>query len=178
VLFTSAHVEGSRWATQVAPGLGGPYHQRMFSARLDMTVDGIDNAVDEVELERLPAGPDNPHGNAFTRRVTRLVRESDAVRTADASVGRSWQVVNPARTNRLGQPPAAERWPPRRALWRALSLRPWPPSPLLAMVWARAGQLPDPARRRPGLHRGLGGDALATRQRPPAWLQAGCTRRP
>jgi primary-amine oxidase len=28
------------------------------------------------------------------------------VRTADASVGRTWHVVNPARTNRLGQPVA------------------------------------------------------------------------
>jgi primary-amine oxidase len=61
----------------------------MFSARLDMTVDGVDNAVDEVELERVPVGPDNQHGNAFTRRVTRLARESDGMRTADASVGRA-----------------------------------------------------------------------------------------
>jgi primary-amine oxidase len=106
VVFTSAYVEGSRWATQVAPGLGAPYHQHMFSARLDMTVDGVDNAVDEVELERVPVGPGNRHGNAFTRRVTRLARESDGVRTADASVGRAWHVVNPARTNRLGQPVA------------------------------------------------------------------------
>jgi len=106
VVFTSAYIEGSRWATEVAPGLGAPYHQHMFSARLDMTVDGGDNAVDEVELERVPVGPANQHGNAFTRRVTRLARESEAARTADASVGRTWQVVNPARTNRLGQPVA------------------------------------------------------------------------
>ena len=72
VVFTSSYVEGSRWATEVAPGLGAPYHQHMFSARLDMTVDGVDNAVDEVELERVPLGPGNPYGNAFTRRVTRL----------------------------------------------------------------------------------------------------------
>jgi primary-amine oxidase len=96
VVFTSAYVEGSRWATEVAPGLGAPYHQHMFSARLDMTVDGVDNAVDEVELERVPVGPANQHGNAFTRRVTRLARESEAARTADASVGRASQVVNPA----------------------------------------------------------------------------------
>jgi primary-amine oxidase len=106
VVFTSSYVDGSRWATQVAPGLGAPYHQHLFSAWLDMTVDGVDNAVDEVELERLPVGPDNRHGNAFTRKVTRLVRESEGMRTADASVGRSWQVVNPATTNRLGQPVA------------------------------------------------------------------------
>jgi primary-amine oxidase len=65
-----------------------------------MTVDGVDNAVDEVELERVPVGPDNAYGNAFTRRVTRLARESDGTRTADASVGRAWHVVNP------GQPVA------------------------------------------------------------------------
>jgi primary-amine oxidase len=84
VVFTSSYVYGSRWATQVVPGLGAPYHQHMFSARLDMTVDGPDNAVDELELERVPVGPGNQHGNAFTRRVTRLARESDGVRTADA----------------------------------------------------------------------------------------------
>jgi primary-amine oxidase len=106
VVFTSAYVEGSRWATQVAPGLGAPYHQHLFSARLDMTVDGVGNAVDEVELERVPVGPGNQHGNAFTRKVTRLARESEAARVADPAVGRTWQVVNPARTNRLGQPVA------------------------------------------------------------------------
>jgi primary-amine oxidase len=111
VMFTSSFVEGSRWATQVAPGLGAPYHQHFFSARLDMTVDGVDNAVDEVELERLPAGPDNPYGNAFTRRVTRLGRESEGARTADASTGRAWHVVNPAKTNRFGQPVAYALYP-------------------------------------------------------------------
>jgi primary-amine oxidase len=104
VVFTSAYVEGSRWATQVAPGLGAPYHQHLFSVRLDMTVDGVGNAVDEVELERVPVGPGNQYGNAFTRKVTRLARESEAARVADPAVGRTWQVVNPTRTNRLGQP--------------------------------------------------------------------------
>src|SRR5215207_1674612 len=106
VVFTSSYVDGSRWATQVAPGLGAPYHQHLFSARLDMTIDGVDNAVDELELERVAAGPDNRYGNAFTRRVTRLTRESGGARTADASVGRAWHVVHPSRTNRLGQPVA------------------------------------------------------------------------
>src|SRR5215218_2380490 len=60
VVFTSAYIEGSRWATEVAPGLGAPYHQHMFSARLDMTVDGVDNAVDEVDLEAGAGGPGQP----------------------------------------------------------------------------------------------------------------------
>jgi len=111
VVFTSAHVEGSRWATRVAPDLAAPYHQHLFSARLDMTVDGVENAVDEVQLERLPVGPDNPHGNAFTRRVTRLARESEGARTADPSVGRAWHVVNATSTNRFGQPVAYALYP-------------------------------------------------------------------
>jgi primary-amine oxidase len=104
VLFTSAYQAGSRWASEVAPGLGAPYHQHLFNARLDMMVDGLSNAVDEVEARRVPVGPDNPYGNAFTRHATRIMRESMGARTADSNVGRFWQVVNPSRTNRLGQP--------------------------------------------------------------------------
>jgi primary-amine oxidase len=105
VMFTSSYVDGSRWATQVAPGLGAPYHQHLFCARLDMTVDGLANAVDEVEVQRVPMGPDNPYGNAFARKATRLARESDAAaRLADPSASRAWHVLNPAKTNRMGQP--------------------------------------------------------------------------
>ncbi|RKT82077.1 primary-amine oxidase [Saccharopolyspora antimicrobica] len=105
IVFTSAYSEeGSRWAGELAPGVGGPYHQHLFSARLDMMVDGTRNAVDEIEAQRVPIGPDNPHGNAFTRSVTRLARESDAGREANPTAGRTWHVVNTERTNRLGQP--------------------------------------------------------------------------
>jgi primary-amine oxidase len=54
----------------------------MFCARLDMTVDGVRNAVDEIEVQRVPSGDDNPWGNAFTRRASRLRRESEAQRDA------------------------------------------------------------------------------------------------
>jgi soluble P-type ATPase len=104
VLFTSAYRPGSRWASEVAPGLGAPYHQHLFNVRLDMMVDGPANAVDEVEVRRVPVGPDNPYGNAFTRHATRIARESVGARTADSSVGRYWHVVNPSRLNRMGHP--------------------------------------------------------------------------
>ncbi|HAM25962.1 MAG TPA: tyramine oxidase [Microbacteriaceae bacterium] len=103
ILFTSSYVEGSPYASEVAPGLGGPYHQHLFSARLDMMVDGVSNAVDEVDAVRLPLGADNPHGGAFSKSVTRLSRESDAGREADSKVGRAWHIVNTERTNRLGR---------------------------------------------------------------------------
>ena len=106
ILFPSSYKGMADWpyATEVAPGLGAPFHQHLFSARLDMMVDGTTNAVDEVEAVRLPVSETNPHGNAFTYARTRIVSESDGARGADASVGRTWHIVNTGRTNRLGQP--------------------------------------------------------------------------
>ena len=79
------------------PGLGAPVHQHLFSARLDMTVDGLANAVEEVDFGGLPIGPDNPYGNAIAQTVTRLGRESEAARRVDATAGRTWRVVNTER---------------------------------------------------------------------------------
>ena len=104
IVFTSAYPEGGNdYATEVAPGLGAPYHQHLFSARLDMTVDGVRNAVEEVQAERVPMGEGNPHGNAFRQSRTRLTRESEARRSADGSVVRTWHIVNPDKTNAMGQ---------------------------------------------------------------------------
>ncbi|GAA1923903.1 primary-amine oxidase [Microbacterium aoyamense] len=103
VVFTSAYPgEGYQFATQLAPGLGAPHHQHLFSARLDTMIDGLDNAVDELEAALVPVGPDNPTGTGFTQLVTRLERESDAQRVADNAVNRVWRIVNPTVRNRLG----------------------------------------------------------------------------
>ena len=109
VLFTSAYdPEAGDHASEVAPGLGAPYHQHLFSARLDMMVDGVSNAVDEVDAVRLPMGEGNEYGNAFTKQRTRLRTESEGVRDADLTVGRAWHIVNTEKQNRLGQPVAYE----------------------------------------------------------------------
>lgn len=101
IVFTSG--TPGEYATEIAPGLGAPFHQHLFSARLDMTVDGPRNAVEEVEARRVPMGEGNRYGNAFRRSVTRLSRESDAQRDADAARARVWHIVNPEKTNALGQ---------------------------------------------------------------------------
>ena len=110
VLFGSAYPgaqpDGSEypWASEVAPGVGAPYHQHLFSARLDMCVDGAQNAVDEVEVKRVPMGPGNPYGNGFSKSVTRLHSEAEAGRLADNTRGRVWQILNPNVLNAVGRP--------------------------------------------------------------------------
>lgn len=96
--------EGTRFQAHVAPELGAPYHQHLFSARLDVMVDGLSNAVEEIDAERVPRGEENPWGNAFARRVTRLSTEQSAIRDADASVGRAWRIINTEKVNRVGEP--------------------------------------------------------------------------
>ncbi|SDP42817.1 primary-amine oxidase [Klenkia soli] len=108
IVFTSAYRGDEHpYATEIAPGLGAPFHQHLFSARLDMAVDagdGSGNTVHEVDAVRVPVSETNPYGNAFTRSLTPITRESEGGRLTDATRGRTWHVVNPGKSNRLGQP--------------------------------------------------------------------------
>ena len=57
VLFTSGYQgNGHPYAAEVAPGLGAAVHQHLFCARLDMTVDGLANAVEEVNVAAARSG--------------------------------------------------------------------------------------------------------------------------
>ncbi|NQX26121.1 primary-amine oxidase [Microbacteriaceae bacterium VKM Ac-2854] len=112
IVFTSGHPGGDYpYATELAPGLGAPAHQHLFSARLDMTVDGLANTVDEVEVQRVPQGPGNPWGNAISRAFTPLRTEAEAQRVADNSVGRVWSIRSAETRNRMGEAPAYVLYP-------------------------------------------------------------------
>jgi primary-amine oxidase len=105
VVFTSAHPGGDYpYASEIAPGLGAPLHQHLFSARLDMTVDGPANRVEEVEVVRVPMGPDNLRGNAWKVQHTVLGTEQAAQRDAAPDRNRVWHIVNPDKRNHVGQP--------------------------------------------------------------------------
>lgn len=103
IVFTSAYRGEDGYSTEMATGLGAPFHQHLFSARLDMAVDGSVNAVDEVDAVPVPMGPENPWGNAFRAQKTRLSKESDAQRLADNLKARVWHITNPTKQNRLGR---------------------------------------------------------------------------
>jgi primary-amine oxidase len=105
VVFTSHFPDGgSDNISQLAPGLGAPFHQHLFSARLDMAIDGFTNRVEEEDVVRQPMGAGNERGNAFSRKRTVLARESEAARESDARAGRTWIISNPESLNRLGEP--------------------------------------------------------------------------
>jgi primary-amine oxidase len=96
--------EKPQYGTLVAPQLYAPNHQHFFSVRLDMTVDGPTNSVYEVNTQAAPIGPENPHGNAFYAKATLLENELAAQRIVDPFAGRYWKIVNPAVTNKMGEP--------------------------------------------------------------------------
>jgi primary-amine oxidase len=102
---------GEAHASLVAPGLAAPFHQHMFNVRLDMEVDGPDNAVLEVDTLPTPLGEGNPWGNAFAPVATLLENELAAKRNVDPSRSRSWKIVNRSTSNAVGQPTAYKLLP-------------------------------------------------------------------
>ena len=106
ILHTSAIAQGEtpEYGTLVAPQLNAPIHQHFFNVRLDMSVDGENNSVYEVNAVAKPRGPDNPQGNAFYAEKTLLPTESEAQRMINPESGRHWLVSSSSERNALGQP--------------------------------------------------------------------------
>ena len=153
--------EQPEFANVIAPGLAAPHHQHLFSARLDLDVDGPANSVYEVEAEPVPAGPDNPWGNAFRPRVTPLDAASwrPGATPTRRPAARGGSSTTPSR-NGLGQPVGYKLVPtmstptmlasPESSVGPARRVR--PPQPVGHAVprrrATRRGRVPQPARRR------------------------------
>ena len=121
IVFVGAGEPGvpQRHATELAPGVFAPVHQHLFSARLDVAIDGEDNRLVEIDAQRIPMGPENPFGNAFSWTETPLTSEQQAQRDADTSVARTWEVQSASRTNAVGRPTAYHLIPEPSALLMA-----------------------------------------------------------
>jgi primary-amine oxidase len=100
-------------ASMVAPGLAAPYHQHLFNVRLDMEVDGPDNAVFEIDASGSgePGTAENPWGNVFDTTATLLETEGGAQRDVDPSRSRTWRIANRSCRNGVGQPTAYKLLP-------------------------------------------------------------------
>ncbi|MCG3754796.1 primary-amine oxidase [Amycolatopsis sp. Poz14] len=102
--FPSGYDGSDPHFSELAPGLGAPVHQHLFSVRLDLTVDGVRNCVDELDVAPVAMGENNPWGNAIGRKRTRLRTEREARRKAANHLNRVWAISSAERTNRLGKP--------------------------------------------------------------------------
>lgn len=106
ILSTAAQKPGEKTTFGQAlnnDGLYGPIHQHIFNVRMDFEVDGLQNAIYEVDTE-IPA--DNPTRTAF-RAVDRLLEtEQAAIRKADSSKHRFWKIVNHGSKNIVDEPVA------------------------------------------------------------------------
>jgi primary-amine oxidase len=105
-----------KYGQLVAPQLNAAVHQHIFTVRLDMMVDGLDNSVYEVHTEAEPGGPANPHGNAFFAQATLLSTEGEAQQIVDPLSVRYWKIANPNSLNRLGEPVAYKLMPGENSL--------------------------------------------------------------
>lgn len=121
IVFVGAGIPGSTdpHAPEIAPGVFAPVHQHLFSARLDVAIDGEENRLLEIDAARIPMGEGNPFGNAFTWKETPLRSESEAQRVADSSVARVWEVQSTTRRNHVGKPTAYHLIPEPTALLMA-----------------------------------------------------------
>ena len=108
IVLTSAVHPGEKpeYGRLVSPGLSALNHQHFFCVRLDMAVDGHRNDVHEVHTESVPAGAENPYGNAFKAVATQLSSERDAQQLIDPLSARFWRFSNPDRRNTVGDPVA------------------------------------------------------------------------
>lgn len=110
------------YAETIGPNHKSMLHQHVFNCRLDFAIDGPENTVREVELTRVPYGPDgydptphaepsrrhlNPHGNAAYAQRTRL--ETETGRMTKPRAGRYWEIINENKTNDVTGEPVGYR---------------------------------------------------------------------
>ena len=79
-----------------------PFHQHFLVARLDLDIDGETNTVMEVDSRALPISATNPYGLAVVTESTPVRSEAESARDFSWETQRTWKVVNPTKTNRLG----------------------------------------------------------------------------
>ena len=99
IVFTAGLEPGTEWehGVELAPGLGAPNHQHLFSARLDMMVDGVQNSVQESTSSHSRSVRTTPTATRGARRPP-IRSDSEGARTADV------QAARPKVITRLAQP--------------------------------------------------------------------------
>ena len=88
------------YGTVVAPGTLAPYHQHLFSLRMDPAIDGRCNSLQIEESEALPVGEDiifNPLGVGYASKST--IVEHEGGHDLDFTKARTFKIINEAKIN-------------------------------------------------------------------------------
>lgn len=93
------------WATKVGPDVSAPYHQHMFSLRIDPAVDGFNNTVTWEDSVPLAPGPGNAHGAGY-HTVGDVFRKSGSA-TTSVDKHRVFKIRNDNIANPITRKPVA-----------------------------------------------------------------------
>ena len=109
ILSTSPIGEGETvpWAIKVGEGVVAPYHQHVFSLRIDPAIDGHDNTVFYEDTVRFGPGSryEDPFGVAYTTQSTVLDKAGFA--ECDVSKSRVFKIRNDNVINKISGKPVA-----------------------------------------------------------------------
>lgn len=84
--------------TEVAPRIAAPFHQHLFSLRIDSMIDGQKNQVVQTDIvpdEDVVGGSTNYYGNGFHTEKTIFENSKSAISDYDANKARTWTIENP-----------------------------------------------------------------------------------
>ncbi len=99
----SRRSDDEAYGTMVSPQMVGVTHQHWINLRLDFDIDGVVNAIDEINVTGLPYdATTNPAGRALVAKRTPLKTAREARRLTDDATNRTWVVYNPAKRSALG----------------------------------------------------------------------------
>ncbi|KKK16254.1 copper amine oxidase [Aspergillus ochraceoroseus] len=93
------------WGTNVGPGVMAPYHQHMFSFRMDPALDGPKNTIYHQDSVAMPEDDKNPYLVGYTSEET-IIKTSG---TADTDVARHrvFKIRNDSQINPITYKPIA-----------------------------------------------------------------------
>lgn len=69
------------WGVNVGPGVMAPFHQHLFSLRMDPAIDGFKNTVYYEDSVPLPEDENNPYGVGYTTEAT-VIKNSGSANTS------------------------------------------------------------------------------------------------
>lgn len=102
------------WGTRVADGVLAPFHQHLFSVRIDPAIDGHRNSLVCADTVPMPWDETlNAHGVGFVTRET-TVQRAGAVED-NVLQGRAFKIVNPNVQNRVSKTPVGYKLLPVRS---------------------------------------------------------------